>query len=473
MKKILFVLCALAALAVPSCIEDSFTTSSSDVLSFSADTVSFDTVFTGETTATKRFLVYNRHKKQLNIEHIYLSGAPDGARFFLNVDGRSGEEFRNIEVRGEDSIYVFVEAHVDANNEDLPFDVFDHLNFVTNGVQQAVVIRAAGQNANTVRDWHIVDNTTLDTNRPYRIMDSIVVEENATLTIPAGMTLYFHDKARLKVRGTLIAAGEQERPVMMRADRLDKVAGSIPFDLMSGQWDGIQIEAQSFGNELSYTTMRGSATGITVDSCGMLDRRKLHLFNSVLHNSSSSVLKAAHAWVDAEGCEFSDAKDGVVDLTGGIYAFNNCTFANYYLFDAVSSAILSLRYVLPDDKIYENPLMQAEFNNCVVYGNASDISIGDLAGSNVKLQYCLLRATGEDDSNFLSCIWGGDPKFYTVREDYLFDYRLKDESDAIGKGDPGLCPAAAQFDRYGNDRFLSSGLDIGAYVWIPEQADEK
>ncbi len=473
MKRLLFIICALMALAASSCIEDGFTTSSSDLLKFSTDTVSFDTVFTDENTSTRRFLVYNPHKKQLNIEHIYMSDSPEGAQFFLNVDGRSGEEFRDIEVRGQDSIYVFVKAQVNANEENLPFDVFGHLNFVTNGVTQTVVLRAAGQNAYTIRDWHITENTTLATDRPYRIMDSIVVEEGATLTIPPGLTVFFHDKGRIKVRGTLKAIGEQALPITMRADRLDQVAGDIPFDLMAGQWDGILLERQSFDNEMAYVVMRGSSTGVTADSCGVLDRRKLHLFNSVLHNSSSSVLTSSHSWIDAEGCEFSDANNGVVTLTGGRHAFNNCTFANYYLFDAITSAIVTIGYVLPDEQIYDNPLMEAVFNNCIIYGNTSDISHGDLAGSNVKLQHCLLRSKGEDDNNFIACTWGGDPKFYTVREEYVFDYRLKDESDAIGKGNTALCPENARYDRFGNDRMQASGLDLGAYVYIPEPKEEQ
>ena len=274
------------------------------------------------------------------------------------------------------------------------------------------------------------------------------------------------------MRGTLIAAGEQGRPVILRADRLDNVAGEIPFDLMAGQWDGILLERQSFGNEFRYTVMKGSSTGVTADSCGTLDKRKLYLFNSELHNSSGSVLSSRHSWIDADGCEFSDSKDGVVNLTGGKHTFNNCTFANYYLFDAVTSPILSLWYVLPDDKLYENPLMSARFNNCIVYGNASDISEGDLTGSDVLLQYCLLRSSGEDDSNFINCVWGGDPMFYTVREDYIFDYRLRNGSDAIGMGSHELCPPEVQYDIYGNDRFATGTVDIGAYVWIPATEEE-
>ncbi|MDY5900999.1 MAG: hypothetical protein SPK37_07990 [Candidatus Limisoma sp.] len=473
MRNLIIICISMLLVGVSSCIEDDFATGSSDLPEFSVDTLSFDTVFTGEVTATKRFLVYNRHKKQLNIERISFAGAPEGAKFYMNVDGRSGEEFSNVEVRGEDSIYVFVEARVYVNSSTTPFDVFDYLRFVTNGVEQTVVVRAAGQNANTVRNLHITENTTLSDPRPYRVMDSLVVEEGATLTIPAGKTIYFHDKALLKIRGTLIADGTTGSDVVLRGDRLDKVAGSIPFDLMSGQWGGVVIERGSFDNTLRHVYMQGSSMGVVVDSCGVTDRRKLYLYNSVLHNSSGSLLTAAHSWIDADGCEFSDCRYGVVDLTGGRYTFNNCTFANYYLFDAIMSPILTLWYVLPADKTYDNPLMQAEFNNCIVYGNCSDINEGDLTGSDVTLHNCLLRAEGTNDANFIDCLWGKDPCFYTVREDYYFDYRLRNESEAIGVGSAERVPQAARTDYYGNERLQERGVDIGAYVWIEQKEEEK
>ena len=110
--------------------------------------------------------------------------------------------------------------------------------------------------------------------------------------------------------------------------------------------------------------------------------------------------------------------------------------------------------------------MTANFDNCIFYGLASGINEGDLTGSAVQLRNCLLQSAGEDDDNFIECVWEGDPKFYVVRDEYIFDYRLKNESDAIGMGDPLLCPADALIDRYGNQRSLDSIIDIGAYVWI-------
>ncbi len=61
---------AILASFLPSCIEDDFTTSPSDILTFSTDTLSFDTVFTDEGTPTARLKVFNRASKSINISSI-------------------------------------------------------------------------------------------------------------------------------------------------------------------------------------------------------------------------------------------------------------------------------------------------------------------------------------------------------------------------------------------------------------------
>lgn len=464
----LFISVIFISLLHTSCIEDDFTTSSSDLLSFSTDTVAFDTIFTDVGTPTKKFVVHNRHKKMINISSIRIKGESDG-KFYLNVDGQKSDTFRDVEIRGEDSIYVFVEAYIDPNDRNNPIEIKDKIEFFTNGVEQNVVLTAWGQDVIRKRGEVITENTVFTSEKPYLIFDSLVIEKDATWTIDPGTILYFHDKAKIKLRGKMLANGTQEMPVVMRGDRLDKVVGDISYDLMSGQWGGIDIAETSYDNEMRYVLMRGSTTGVKIDSCN-IDRRKLYVFNSVLHNSSNSVLTAAYAWIEAEGTEFSDAKNAVVDLTGGKISFINCTLANYYLFSAISGQILTLNYVLPTEK-KELPLMTAYFDNCIIYGNAGDISVGDLTGSSVYLRSCLLKSKGSNDDNFISCIWGGDPKFYTVREDYIFDYRLCNKSGAIAVGDRSLVPERLALDRYGVNRFGNEGVDIGAYVWVPADED--
>lgn len=452
------------ATALSSCINDDFTTSPSDVLAFSTDSVKFDTVITAQGTPTKQFVVYNRSKKQVSISSIKVeSNDGTGAHFYLNVDGTKGSEFHDIEVRGQDSIYVFVESLVDVNGQDKPVEVKDRIEFVTNGVTQTVVVTAWGQ------DVIILDNETLEADtelggaKPYLIYGDLTVAPQATLTLQPGTTLLFHDEAGLEVEGRLLAQGTRDNPVVMRGDRLDHVVGRFSFDILSGQWDGVNFTATSTGNEMRYVNMRGSTTGVTVagDNPAV---RSLHLFNCVLHNSATSVLTSVNAWVDAEGCEMSDAASSIVNLMGGTAHLTQCTLANFYLFAAIDGPILFL--VINDEEGQLTPLT-ATIDNCVLYGNCDDINMGDLTGTNVLLRNCLLKSAGTDDDNFIACRWKGDPKFYTEREKYIFDYRLRNTSDAIAGGNRALCPESARYDLYGQDRWVRDGIDIGAYAWVP------
>ena len=90
------------------CFDDEFTTSSEHTLTFSTDSVRFDTIFTEQGTATEIFKVYNRHEKSLLITSILLADA-ENSGFFINVDGTKGPDVYNIEVPARDSIFVFVE----------------------------------------------------------------------------------------------------------------------------------------------------------------------------------------------------------------------------------------------------------------------------------------------------------------------------------------------------------------------------
>ena len=464
---LLVVMVSMTAVVFSSCIDDEFSTSLSDLLAFSTDTVKFDTVITRQGSPTKQFLVYNKGKKMLNISSIRVAGESKG-HFFLNVDGMKGDEFHDIEVRGDDSIFVFVESRLDPTNQDEPEFLKDNIEFVTNGVTQKVAITAWGQDVIILNDTTLSKPTHLTSNKPYVVYGTLTVDTLINLTIDPGTTLLFHDKASMLINGNLTAKGTQDKPIIMRGDRLDHVVGEIGYDIMSGQWDGVYFNNGSFDNELSYVTMRGNTRGMQVYSNDM-GHRSLHLFNCVLHNATYVTLLGVNAWIDAEGTELSDAGFVVADFLGGKLNFVNCTFANYYLFSAIEGPILNLETKYEDGT--EAPF-DARFDNCIFYGNTSELNVNELDGMNVLMRNCLLKSSGEDDSCFINCVWDADPKFYTEREKYIFDYRLRDGSDAIARGDRSFCPDAARYDRYGIDRFAGEGIDIGAYVWVPSPETE-
>ena len=468
LRNIIIAMLATMLALTTSCIEDGFTTSSSDLLEFSCDTLSFDTIFTEQGTPTKQFVVYNRHKKQINISSISLS-ATDSRRFYLNVDGMKGEVFHDVTIRGEDSIFVFVESKLNANGQDAPLLAEDCINFTTNGVTQKVVLRAWGQDVERLTRPQFTADTRLTANKPYVIFDTLYVAPGATLTIEPGTTLYFHDKAAMRIDGTLNACGTQLKPIHLRGDRTDYLFAGANYDIMSGQWGGVEFGADSRGNEMQYVLMRGSSNGITV-SASSADAKALHLFNSVLHNSSGNVLLASNAWIEAEGCEFTDAAYDVVKMHGGIYRFANCTFTNYYLFGLKHCPIITID--LTDDE--GNRLEPSvRLDNCIICGNVKEFNENDFTGIDVLLRNCMLQSNGTDDSNFINCKWDGDACFLMQRDKYIFDYRLGNESSAIAAGDVSLCPEHALVDRYGQPRIYNGGIDIGAYRWIPVDDNEK
>lgn len=466
MRSILLTLVAIFGLIATSCINDDFTDSSSATLTFSTDTLSFGTVFTDLGSPTARLLVYNRNKKGVNISSIKFKD-PDSP-FSFNVDGVSGTSFKDVEIRGRDSIYIFIECFIDADNSFEPRKVSDRLEFVTNGVTQEVEVEAWAQNVTRLKNFKVDRDLHLTDRLPYVVFDSLTVEQGVILTIDPGARVLFHDGAGMIVNGTLNAVGTVDRKIDLRGDRLDNVLPDVGYDIMSGQWGGISISAESFGNRIEYVDMRSSSTGLRVDSCGDLSRQKLTLVNSWLHNSSGSVLESRYAKVDAYGCCFSESALAVVSLTGGEHKFVQCTIANNYLFSAVTEPNLSLYHCLgkEDDPAGKSPLMKADFENCIIWGLGAAINEGDLSGSDVYLRNVLLKAEGSDDDHFVDCIWNEYPLFLTVRSDYYFNYHLQPDSPAIGRGNPLFVTPLCRYDMDGADRLPTPETlpTLGAYT---------
>lgn len=468
-RKLLFYILSvvIGVLGLQSCIEDGFSGSSADQPVFSTDTLNLGTIFTEQVSTTHRFTVYNPAKKSINIDRIGLSGA-NAELFRLNVDGFSGRDFSNVEIRANDSIFVFVETTLPANQRDVPVVVEASLDFVTAGVNRSVVVTAQGRDVERLYGRTISADTRFTAGRPYQIFDSLVVAPGARLDIEAGAELFFHDGAMMIVRGTLNAAGEAGHEVEFKGDRTGFVAADIPFDIMSRQWTGVFFTSTSRANSLSHTLICNTWQGVTVDGADAPGQVSLRLHNSRLRNSGHMVLEAYHADITATGCEFAEAADGLVMLQGGKHYFNHCTLANNYLFTAIGGPALQLAHLNADDDDESGlPYTSATFTNSIFYGLGKELSHSDLADTDIHIQRCLLKSEGTDDENFVDCLWGVDPLYRTVREDYYFDYRLQPESPAIGAADPALVAPEAAVDRYGLPR--GSAPDLGAYTFRSEE----
>ena len=82
-RKWLYIL--LFALVCVGCREYKVSDDPTLRLAFSCDTLSFDTVFTEQGSATLQLMVYNPNRNALVISHI--DGLKDSSAFHVNIDG--------------------------------------------------------------------------------------------------------------------------------------------------------------------------------------------------------------------------------------------------------------------------------------------------------------------------------------------------------------------------------------------------
>lgn len=454
----------ILSFALSGCFDESFSSNPNDRLSFSADVVKFDTIFTRRGTATLSFKIYNRAKKALRIESITLADAANSG-FFINVDGSKGPVLRNMEIRGKDSLYVFVEANVDPTDQNSPLLIKDSIVFVTNGVRQDVKLEAYGQDVFVLRGEVLPDGVnTFTGEKPYLIYDSLVVSPSSSLILPEGATLYFHNKAMLEVKGKIEAQGSVIRPVTFRGDRLDRMFADLPYDYLPGQWGGIHIHKDSYDNRFDHVSMRGSSTGIVIDSSDV-SRTKMIFSNSVIHNSRNNLVSSTESKIIAWNCQFSNASGALMSLSGGEAEFTHCTFANYFqLMDVIKSPLLVFdRYTQTDESL---PL-KALFANCIIIGNGTLMQPLELLNTQIYFNTCLFKENGSDDENFIHCIWNGDPMFIATGDNYQYDFNLSSESSAAYRaGSTQFINENTRTDLLGSPRPEGINPDVGAYQYV-------
>ncbi len=452
---------------ISGCFDEKVSENPSHLLSFSTDSVKFDTIFTDKSTATAKFKVYNRNNNALRIESIWLAKG-EKSNFYINVDGEQGPMISSIILGSNDSLFVFVEANIDATDSATPFLVKDSIVFITNGVRQDIKLEAYGQNAVVYRGGKIIKtDTTFTDERPFLIYDSLVVAPNVTWKLTEGTTLYLHQNAFIRIDGKMIAEGSSTNRVVFRGDRTDNLFPNLPYDYYSGQWGGIIFAGDSYDNRWDYVDMHGSSWGIRLDS-GDITRDKLIIDHSIVHNSATNLISATYARIAAYNSQITNAGGSILNLTSCPSEWIHCTIANYYNWDIIKSSMLSFAGYDTTDTTITTAMPSIKFANCITVSRSTLMSPIDIAGHNIIFDHCLFTPHGNDDENFISCIWGAKAGFLaTGEEDYLFDFRLTEKSEAIAAGDTSYINDTTAIDLYGIPR-PSDGTspDLGASCYI-------
>jgi len=461
-----FFILMISILLILSCRkEEDFDESSSLRLGFSTDTLAFDTVFTSVGSATQWLKVFNPSKQPIRIASIRLEGGRE-SRFRMNVDGEAVNEIQDVEVAGDDSLFLFVRVTIDPNQQNTPMVVEDRILFELNGQQQEVQLVAWGQDAHFYRRAVLQGNITWTDDKPHVIYDWIIVDSSYTLTIAEGTKVHLHAYSVLAVNtdATLKVSGSAESPVHFCGDRLEQAYQDVP-----GQWGRIWLSPGSINNAIDHALIENGQVGLHVDTVGNSSEPTLRVSNTVIRNMSMVGMLLQGSEVEATNCIISDCGEVAIWLNiGGKYDFRHCTIGNYYN-DGIRqtpSLVLNNYYLYQGDTIARE-LEQAYFGNCILWGRNSEELLLDRtprAGFSWHFDHCLLRTERSisDALHYTNCLRNADPLF---KDPYAGDLSLKPLSPAIDAGSTQIALGIPE-DLLGNSRLPNP--DLGALEHQPE-----
>lgn len=457
-----------------SCKKDVITDDPAAKLAFSIDTLKFDTVFTSLGSTTKRFLIYNNNAENIIISKIQLKGGST-SNFRINVNGQPGLEFQDIEIKGQDSMFVFAEVTVDPNIQSNPFIIEEEIQFATNGNNQSVALTAWGQNAyyyspnlfisglppiSHIRDYpqyfpigNVID---LPNDKPHVIFGFLMIDSATTLNIPEGTQLHFYDQAGLwAYRGSVLNVnGELGNEVVFQGTRLESF-----FDDLPGQWDRIILNEGPSDHQINHAIIKNAFIGIQaeefyLDGVPELANNNVKLHNTIIKNSGGLGLLVRNHNVQADNTLIVNSGNILVAIQGaGVHEFTHTTIANYSSGSRSDESLLMTNYFyLPTSgggQLEVAGDLDVTFSNSIVYGTIDEEIATDSTVSaqfDYYFDHCVLKTLKDTlhpglagkfnqivqnpsrpNSNF-----NMDPLF---TDPYNYAFLLNDSSRAIDKGD--------------------------------------
>lgn len=503
-----------------SCRKDFEFSPSTGSLQFSKDTVYLDTIFTNIGSSTYNLKVYNKSDDDISIPAVRLA-LGETSNYRLSVDGIAGKSFNNIEVLAKDSLFIFIESTIDINNftnpngtylytDQIEFDAGSNLQKVelVTLVQDAVFIYPDRDNTTKVVETLTLDiggelvetelqgrellptELTFTKEKPFVIYGFATVPNGETLTIEAGSRLHFHENsgiivsngASINVNGAYSNDRDLlENEVIFEGDRLEPGFSQVP-----GQWGTIWLLDGSVDNTINYATIKNSTIGVLSDGNPDEANDKLTITNTQIYNSSSFGVLGRNTSISGENVVINNSGlSSFAGTLGGKYNFTHSTIVNYWDngFRQFPAVLLN-NFVLDEDNVATiADLTEANFNNCIIYGNDNpEILLDEIEDASVvfnfKFTNCLIRF--EDNSNnftgvnydfndtakYEGNIFNEDPNFKDVEFNELI---IGDDSAANGQG---LSSFATQipFDILNVNR--TSLPDLGAYQHITFPEDD-
>lgn len=462
-----------------SCKKDKFITDPKAKVSFSADSILFDTVFTQAGSATRQLHVINKNSQKIKISSISFQGGNNSV-FIVNVDGQKGKSFSDIEIAGHDSMYIFIQVYINPTIQSNPFVIDDALIFEVNGNTQKVILEAWGQNAYyhypksaiKFKDGSYLPYSTISAatnttitwpnDKPHVIYGWCVIDSAQTLIVPAGTKIYFYQNAGMWAYryGTLKVQGQKGNEVIFQGYRREPEYADIP-----GQWDRIWINEGSVNNEIDYAIIKNGYIGVQADLLSSnynADPRRLRITNTKIFNMKKWGLYSLGYNIYGGNNVIGNCKEYCMNLLlGGNYKFIHCTFANFWTKDARNTSCMNINNYSGNTVF---PLDTCYFGNSIIEGSTGSELALDLNYTNVSylpkhtFNYCCIKMGATTDSHFTTCKFSQQVNFVNPGS---YDFSVTDASSAninfSNAADASLFPA----DINGASRLINP--DAGAY----------
>jgi hypothetical protein len=450
-----------------ACKKDSFITSPDALVTITADTLKYDTVFTTTGSITQSFKIINENDQKLKIASVKLMGG-NSSTYKINVDGFTGPEINNLEIAANDSVYIFVSVFIDQNANNLPFIVQDSIQIEYNGANRWVQLEAWGQNAHFLRGREISADETWVNDRPYVILDSLNIEPDKTLTLEKGCRIYVHANAPIIVNGTLQVNGQKDSAdrVYFQGDRLDD-----PYRNFPASWPGIFFNTGSKDNVLNYAVLKNAYQAIASQGPSVNANPKITLNECIIDNAYDAGIVTLNSNVYATNCLISNCGKNLYLLMGGDYQFVHCTVASYsnnYILHK-DPVLLVSNFVTVDNTPQSAPL-NALFRNCIFWGENGtvddEVVVAKDNGNSLNINFDdnLWKIQKNDPSsipgvNVSQIINNQAPLFDSVSaEKNYYNFRLQTGSPALNKG----VNTSVNVDLDGNPRPVDQP-DLGCY----------
>jgi hypothetical protein len=422
-----------------SCRKENFTSNADSQLKTSVDSLHFDTVFTTAGSVSQFLKIVNDNKEGIRISAVRIAGGA-ASPFKINVDGIAGPQVSNVEVAGNDSIYVYVTVSINPNSQNLPFIVQDSIEITYNGNSKWVQLDAFGQNAHFFRNRKITGTETWNNDLPYVILGGLTVDTTATLIINKGCKVYMHADAPFIINGSLHVNGEKSDStrVVFTGDRLDE-----PYRDYPASYPGLIFTNSSKGNTINYAIIRNAYQGIVAVNPSA-SGTKLSLKETIIDNAYDIGLLGVNTSINAQNVLIANCGKNLFLVGGGNYNFTHCTVATFSnSFIQHKDPVLTLTNYTAQGNVVTVTNLTANFTNCIFWGEQNGFVnnevVVDAKGPAPSISFnkvlWRMQTTPTLNGVTISGAINQPPAFDSINTaQRFFNFRLKDASPAVNAG---------------------------------------